>query len=90
MNYLIVSLIVLCVLTICYCESKLREKEKKIFNQKIMIERRNEKIEEQLKRIKKQKTKEETLDNIKIVINSKGTIVDKFDLIEELVNKAKN
>ena len=41
----------------------------------------------QLKKIKEQK---ETLDNIKIVINSKGTIVDKFDLIEELVEKAKN
>ena len=72
-----------------WCIQKMITKYKrKIVLREKMIEDRNKLIDLQDKRIEHLKFQLNLLQDIKIIINGKGTIVDKFDMIKELVDKS--
>ena len=88
------SLIIICFLFIFLIailmfafqnESDIKNREIALL--KKQIQNRDELIEKQLKEIKNIKFKNELFDTVKVIIYLKKKLVDKYDLIKELVDR---
>ncbi len=88
------SLIIICFLYIFLIailtyifKNEIDLKEREISLLKKQIQNRDDFIDKQSAKIKSINIKNELFDTIKVITNLKKTLVDKYDLIKELVDK---